>query len=149
ILEALKLLLEDDAMAERVQVLALIDEEVISVAIREKFASLIKHRAGDTASTVREHLEKLFLCTLRLQPLRTSEVDDLLSSYVASHGHSASGFTALETASTEQRSTAPRMPSAESPADVGLKRGVDSQVADRGIEHATGPARELFTESER
>jgi hypothetical protein len=59
ILEALKLLLEDPAMAERVQVLALVDEEVLGVAVQEKFKLLIDRR-GDSKATIREHMENCF-----------------------------------------------------------------------------------------
>jgi hypothetical protein len=84
ILEALKLLLEDPALAERVQVLVLMDEEPLGVAIREKFRALIDARGSDSADAiVREHKEKLFLCALRLPELNPEEVKELLAAYTA------------------------------------------------------------------
>jgi hypothetical protein len=68
---AVRDLLEDPAMSERVQVLALVDEEVLSAAVRDKFNLLIEHRGGDAATTIREHMEKLFLCALRLPPFES------------------------------------------------------------------------------
>jgi hypothetical protein len=85
IVEAVKLLLEDPALAQRVQVLVLVDEEPLDVAIRERFKALIEARgsAESDASTVREHKEKLFLCALRLPELTPGEVNDLLTAYTA------------------------------------------------------------------
>ncbi len=91
IAESLKLLLEDDDMKDRVQVLMLVDEEVLDHAIARKFAALIDERAdaddGADANAgafglacearkaiVSEHVEKLFLCYLRLPPLNQHDV---------------------------------------------------------------------------
>jgi hypothetical protein len=94
IIEAIKLLLDDAEMQERVQVLMLADERTFALATAEKFERLIGERAaslerdspdlekGEAMSAarsevIREHREKLFLCHLRLGPLSPKEAGDL------------------------------------------------------------------------
>jgi hypothetical protein len=99
ILEALKLLLEDPAMAERVQMLVLVDEEPLGVAIREKFRALMKARGLQAAAgMVREHMEKLFLCTLRLPELREGEAEELITTYTTEPSEAVDPDAAPDTA---------------------------------------------------
>lgn len=90
LVESLKLLLEDDLVQRRVQVLMLIDEEVLEHAIGEKFKSLMDDRAaraqGATRESIRhqvvaEHLEKLFACSLRLLLLSRDEIAEIAHEY--------------------------------------------------------------------
>jgi hypothetical protein len=105
--ESLKLLLEDPIIWQRVQVLMAVDEEVLSYAIMEKFDKLIEARsvapadnlpanhvlAGDSPDdemptvdnpangVIREHIEKLFACTLRLGAISSAEISELVDVY--------------------------------------------------------------------
>jgi hypothetical protein len=92
-MESLKLLLEDKEIQDRVQVLMLVDEGVMEYAIAKKFEGLIqaraRARAGDDADdtarreVVREHMEKLFLCHLRLPALSRNDVKVLAERFAA------------------------------------------------------------------
>ena len=118
ILEALKLLLEDPALAERVQVLVLVDEGSLDVAIREKFKALIEARGSvdSAAATVREHKEKLFLSALRLPELNPEEVKELLAVYTA---------VAPDTAATSVRQSDRGASGAKGPAPLLPRRRAD------------------------
>ncbi|HEY8696529.1 MAG TPA: P-loop NTPase fold protein [Rhizomicrobium sp.] len=85
IAEAVKLLLEDDEIEKRVQVVMLVDEDILKNAILTKFSELIKKESGDFTAEgiVQEHVEKLFACHLRLPALTPEEVSDLMERFVA------------------------------------------------------------------
>jgi hypothetical protein len=152
ILEALKLLLEDLALAARIQVLALVDEEPLGVAIREKFKSIIENRDGDAEAIVREHKEKLFLCALRLPELSPNEIKELITSYTESLTNAkfdapiTRGFASV-TAST------PGQPSAyEVVTDITREpepKSAESNKIIRNKPALDNAPRELFTQLER
>ncbi len=83
IAESLKLLLEDDDVKQRVQVMMLVDETILRHAIASKFADLAVDDAGKVPDKlvlngiVREHIEKLFALYLRLPALSSKEIGDL------------------------------------------------------------------------
>lgn len=89
IAESLKLLLEDEIIQKRVQVLMLVDEDVLEHATADKFKSLIEDRATRSSiatqdarhEIVHEHFEKLFACHLRLPPLNDAEIGELARRY--------------------------------------------------------------------
>jgi hypothetical protein len=88
IIEALKLLLEEPFVQQRLQALMLVDEDVLEHAIAQRFSRLIKERReiiaraggapGAIASARRqvlaEHIEKLFACHLRVARLDKDEI---------------------------------------------------------------------------
>lgn len=98
IVEAVKLLLDDRDVSDRMQVLMLIDDRVFDLAAARKFKDLIDERlslrpgaaSADAATQravraeiVREHRDKLFLAHLRLQPVPVQELEALMGSYCA------------------------------------------------------------------
>ena len=149
ILEAIKLLLEDPALAERVQVLVLVDEEPLDVAIREKFKALIEARGGveSAASTVREHKEKLFLCTLRLPELNTEEVKELLAAYTAAAADVANQVETIETISVRGPSVTPD--GEKSPTTSGALDRQASELKSFAPSSLPSPRADLFTKEER
>jgi hypothetical protein len=88
ILDALKLFIDNEPdIASRVQVLALIDECALGMAIQNKFKELVTYKMAcnmlEQADSIhREHLEKLFLCTLRLPPRTEKDTSDLLNRFL-------------------------------------------------------------------
>jgi hypothetical protein len=89
LIESLKLLLEEGEVQRRVQVLMLIDEDVLSHAVALKFGDLIKEKARNMnledvrATIIREHMEKLFICHLRLPEITSEEISSLTTSYAS------------------------------------------------------------------
>jgi hypothetical protein len=89
IAESLKLLLEDSEIQKRVQILMLVDEEILEHATALKFQALIEDREKQSRlrkeyardDVVREHIEKLFACHLRLPPLNDAEIGELARLY--------------------------------------------------------------------
>jgi hypothetical protein len=90
LIEALKLLLEDERINQRVQVLMLIDEDLLDHAIVGKFRELTVERSNDETNPrskwarqdiVWEHKEKLFACHLRLPGLDAKLISDLAVKY--------------------------------------------------------------------
>lgn len=74
VVESIKLLLEDDSVRERVQVLILVEEELIKGAVRSKYQHLVSASVGLSEDRlVEETLQKIFLSWLRLPPLNGSE----------------------------------------------------------------------------
>lgn len=99
IMESLKLMLEDDEIHERVQVVMLVDEEMLRHAIHKKFEVFIKRNHTDCDADnskanmeealdriVNEHIEKLFACYLRLPELSFDEVSEVTRKYLELHG---------------------------------------------------------------
>jgi len=85
IIESLKLLLEDEEIESRLQMLVLADESILRHAIASKFGDLIA-RLPDTNGSgaeriIREHLEKLFICQFRLPLMSHEDVEELARLY--------------------------------------------------------------------
>jgi hypothetical protein len=88
IIEALKLLLEEPFVQQRLQALMLVDEDFLEHAIAHRFRRLIAERSeliaqsGDASTSliaakrqvVAEHVEKLFACHLRVPRLGEGEM---------------------------------------------------------------------------
>lgn len=87
IIESLKLLLEDEIIHERIQVVMLVDEEMLHHAIEEKFKAFIKNKNKTVKKEiVNEHIEKLFACYLRLPELSFDEVSEVTRKYLEQFG---------------------------------------------------------------
>jgi len=104
IVEAMKLLLEEEDIASRLQVLVLADEEVLSHAISEKFRTLIDEKAATSNTNradiarhvVREHLEKIFACHLRLGSLSQQNVSELMDAFLSPYAQSTAGSSVAD-----------------------------------------------------
>lgn len=107
ILEAIKLLAEEPGIRERLQVLVLVDEDILGQAIQHRFRHLREpgtlHTQADLSREVRDHLRKLFLGNLRLGPLSSAEVSDLVARYTHMQPGSATSSKLL-TQKAEPRS---------------------------------------------
>jgi hypothetical protein len=82
-IEAVKLLIEDPVVQGRVQVVALVDEDVLRAATATKFAALAAARKLSPEILVEEHFEKLFLCHFRLRPLTVKEAGKFMDHLTA------------------------------------------------------------------
>lgn len=153
LIESLKLMLEDKDIQDRVQVLMLVDEDVLDHAIAQKFSGLIEdhdRRGGESrarSAVVREHMEKLFTCHLRLPGLSEEEVDDLAVRYA---GRNPNGGVAVPPADKQTRGETvgpdPTRPTREpDSADLADRRdapdGAGGEAADAGL---VGPRRDAF-----
>jgi hypothetical protein len=135
-MESLKLLLEDTSVSDRVQLLMLVDEGAIDHAIARKFSGLIATRAqaGGRAGqsdwsrrlwaarqeVVREHVEKLFLCHLRLPPLSADDVIDLTVAYVGEFGTQMSQRPQVPVMRLARQSTTESAPAATAGEGAGV-----------------------------
>ncbi len=95
VIENMKLLVDDPSLSERLQILMLVDERMLGLAIAERYRLLIEQRtielgavplAGSIAreEIIAEQKEKLFACHLRLANLQDSEVGAVVSSLSSS-----------------------------------------------------------------
>ncbi|MBL9186758.1 MAG: hypothetical protein JNK23_04720 [Opitutaceae bacterium] len=81
VVESLKLLTEDDVVSRRIQVAALVDEDIFEHAVLKKHGDLKKAHCAkrfDQARVIRENREKLFTAHLRLPPLEPTELKEVL-----------------------------------------------------------------------
>ncbi len=98
IMESLKLLLEEQQIHDRIQVVMLVDEEMLCYAIQNKFTDFIKNNNSNSGTgnnesntaiisdkIVNEHIEKLFACYLRLPELQLNEIIEVTRRYVEAH----------------------------------------------------------------
>lgn len=93
LIDGVKLMVDDEEIGEFVQVLTLADSDVLCSAIEKKF-KLNFHSASDATGTTRrtiEHIQKVFLCTLRLPVVSREEVMDLVQGYANEFGVENSG----------------------------------------------------------
>ena len=88
VMESIKLLLENEEIGKRVQVIMLIEEDVLKHAIIEKYKPLtdkeIQNSLGtsfDAKRIVRENQEKLFTAHLRLASLTDEDVAEMISKF--------------------------------------------------------------------
>lgn len=86
IIESIKLLVEEPACSARLQVVALVDDDVLVQAIEERFSHLIPSGASIERRhrVIREHIEKLFVGHLRLGALSPKDISDLISAFSSS-----------------------------------------------------------------
>lgn len=98
IIESLKLLLEDNAIQNRVQIVMMIEENALRKAILDKFESLIEWRSEEPESDyvgekkdlpkftrkkyIQEHIEKLFISHIRLGRLSQDDINEVARNYV-------------------------------------------------------------------
>ncbi|MDI1265522.1 MAG: P-loop NTPase fold protein [bacterium] len=88
VIENVRLLLDDEEINSRLQVLMLVDEGILNHAIELRYATMIENRAASvggkqradaTADIVSEQIEKLFACHLRLSRLSEKDVVELVT----------------------------------------------------------------------
>lgn len=90
VIENVRLLLDDEEVNSRMQVLMLVDEHVLNHAIEQRYATMIAKRAADlgdkngvyraaSADIRSEQIEKLFACHLRLPRLSPDDVKQLVT----------------------------------------------------------------------
>ena len=79
LIENLKLMLEQPKLKEVVRILMLVDDEILSRAIATKYADTIGEHDGDDirARVINDHIDKLFICYLRLPHITHDEAIDL------------------------------------------------------------------------
>lgn len=87
LIDGVKLMVEDDEIGEFVQVLTLADTDILCSAIQTKFS--FHENATETSginTRVVEHLQKVFLCHLRLPIISNEDVMDLVQKYASEFG---------------------------------------------------------------
>ncbi|MGZ3863657.1 MAG: P-loop NTPase fold protein [Bacteroidia bacterium] len=90
IIDALRVMLEDEEISKRVVVIAAIDERVLKRAIKWKYHDLLikdceideKVRMSLSKSITNEYMDKLFLSGINLGALTTNERKAILSKYI-------------------------------------------------------------------
>ncbi|MBR1281295.1 hypothetical protein JQ597_04500 [Bradyrhizobium sp. AUGA SZCCT0177] len=88
VIENVRLLLDDDEINSRLQVLMLVDEDVLNHAIASRYETMIADRAKGSSGApladvkndiVSEQIEKLFACHLRFSHLSDKNVEELVT----------------------------------------------------------------------
>lgn len=95
LIDGVKLLVDDEEMGEFVQVLTLADSDILCSAIetRFNFSDNKTSPVSRTASKVVEHIQKVFLCHLRLPGISVKDVMDLTQQYAKEFGVEDSDVT--------------------------------------------------------
>jgi hypothetical protein len=94
IVECLQLFLDDDAVASRLQVCMMIEDEILQAALQKKYARYFAKHGSDGVAprtpaeqdrlrrrVIEENLEKLFLIHLRLAPVGTPKLQEIMRRY--------------------------------------------------------------------
>lgn len=77
IIDALRLMLDDDEIRTRVKVIAAIDERILEKAIAHKYAN-----PADNIISAKEYIEKFFLVGIKLNRLSQYDVEKLVDMYI-------------------------------------------------------------------
>lgn len=98
VIESIKLLLEDEDISRRVQVMMLVEEDVLKHALWEKYKFLtdatakpLLRTAFDAQRIVADNFGKLFTVQLRLTPLKMADIVDLVNRFGAATGGTPNG----------------------------------------------------------
>ncbi|SDC25776.1 P-loop NTPase fold protein [Pedobacter soli] len=147
IIDSLRVLLEDHEIAERVVILAAIDERFLKLAIKTKYTQLLsveKKDAEQTATDLNrvtdEYMDKLFISGIRLGNLSRLDRDDFMLSLTKPDRSSDAVLKSLEEIiSDEQRTIDSRMtPFLQ---DIllqdDIERSYDQQQYDEGLMEGT------------
>jgi hypothetical protein len=84
LIDSLRVFLEDDEIANRVIIIAAVDEKILKLAIRNKYHSLLmlERQGADLESALlkitNEYLDKLFITGIKLGELSIHDADDYL-----------------------------------------------------------------------
>lgn len=84
VIESIKLLLQDDEVMDRIQVVMLVEEVIVRDAVRQRLAPF-SHESSDLNVAIDQHLEKLFVSFLRLPPLNLSEAVQVAERHFSAH----------------------------------------------------------------
>lgn len=85
VVDALKVMLDDQVINKKIVVVAAIDERILKRAIEFKYRNITKdQKDGDglsSAGLMQEYMDKLFLCGLRLGNLTNSEIVEIADNF--------------------------------------------------------------------
>ncbi len=93
IIECLQLFLDDEAVKKRLKLVFLVEESILRNALLRKYVSALQMPEDNPAAVhqlVTDNLEKLFLCWLRLESLRSDELKKIFKGICDSLGPPAS-----------------------------------------------------------
>jgi hypothetical protein len=141
VMESIKLLLEDEEISSRVQVIMLVEEDVLKHATWEKYKNLVEANAQKAVGTtydgrriIRENFDKLFTAHLRLGPLRPSDVADVIFSFGGRSGaeptQAAPSAAAAHQPSSSYQRTLQAPASGQGSADDDASYGEERQAHD-------------------
>lgn len=82
VIESIRLHVAEPALEDRVQILALVEEDVLRWAIRRKFRMLVAASASHRERIEQDTLEKLFLAHLRLPPIGEGDLRDAMERFI-------------------------------------------------------------------
>ncbi|WP_281980766.1 P-loop NTPase fold protein [Tenacibaculum mesophilum] len=87
VIDALRVMLEDDDIVKRVVIVTAIDEKILERAIALKYKEFLDKRNNDREySLIKEYLDKLFIACIKLPPLYDMEKDIIIDSYAEKIG---------------------------------------------------------------
>ncbi|MDE4139992.1 P-loop NTPase fold protein [Phaeobacter gallaeciensis] len=123
LIDGVKLLVDDGEIGEFVQVMTLADSEILRSAIetRFNFNSNEVSAASENTSRVVEHIQKVFLCHLRLPSISDIDVMDLVEHCAKEFGVEGSDVSqnAFETQPESSGSSTERKTQPDSTEDIG------------------------------
>ncbi|KAB8151252.1 hypothetical protein EZY14_019365 [Kordia sp. TARA_039_SRF] len=88
VIDALRVMLEEDEILMRVIIVAAIDEDILERAIQWKYRNFLNEteEVGRDNTLVKEYMDKLFISCLKLPPLYIEEKNEILDSYAQKIG---------------------------------------------------------------
>lgn len=111
VIDSLRVLLEDEGVAERMIIIAAVDKRILKLAIKFKYRSLLAAEEKDDASTdelnriTNEYIDKLFITGIKLGTLSDDDKDEFFIALTKEDSHTQSLKT-LEQLITEEQSEA-------------------------------------------
>lgn len=129
VIESLKLLLEEPAISDRIQVAFLVEEEILARTILQKYREILPDDEEHAAyyserRIVQENIEKLIIAHLRLPPLSAVELEEILDSFAHPRG-TAPRADATATNKGEVSNPAPSASPSPNPTSTPLVPPVD------------------------
>ncbi|QHI35333.1 hypothetical protein IMCC3317_06790 [Kordia antarctica] len=117
VIDALRVMLEDDEISKRVIIISAIDEDILERAIQWKYRNFIKQDKNDARkdALVKEYMDKLFIACLKLPPLYEKEKNQIIDNYAEKIGVEEKSNNDEIIVDNNLNSNNPNQPDAESP----------------------------------
>lgn len=86
VIDALRVMLEDEEIMKRVIIVAAVDEDILERAIQWKYKNFIDSEKDRESSLVKEYMDKLFISCIKLPSLYPLEKEQMINNYAEKIG---------------------------------------------------------------
>jgi hypothetical protein len=86
VIDALRVMLEDEEIMKRVIIVSAVDEEILERAIQWKYKNFIDSEKERESSLVKEYMDKLFIACIKLPALYMREKEQMIDNYAEKIG---------------------------------------------------------------